>query len=199
MLTQIHYLLPADCASWGNLCRSPFLPLSLSYTLTPLFVSSSDCLKKKRRGLNCTFFPYCPAFAALYPSFKSDSPCATWSHSQAVNVFSLVILPHNTVCSLVWKRPIEWAICHWVSQESKAMMLTLMVQERWRHKGWWNHSPVADGENCAENVSQIEYDLPFDHLHKIALTSALLDRAVTLVNNKRTRWPISRSLLSLYT
>lgn len=156
VLTQILNLLPADCASWGNLCLTCFLPLSLSWTFTPPFIFFSDCLKKTKAQW-CNFFLYCPVVALLSASLKMIL-CVQDNHTHKPLVSSFWShFSHNTQCSLAWKMPIEWMICHWVSQESKAKMLTHVAQKHWRHKGWWNLSPLADrGENCAENVSQIK-------------------------------------------
>lgn len=112
----------------------------------------------KKRGLNCISFFNVLLLPFSLSVLKSTSSWVTWSYSQTYVVFFLASFFHTIPsCSLVWKMPIECAIRHWVSQESKAKILTHVVQKRRRHKGWWNHSPLADrGENCAENVSQIK-------------------------------------------
>lgn len=50
----------------------------------------------------------------------------------------------------------------------------------------------------AGNVSPTKWEQPFDQPYKITPNNTLLYRAFTTVNYRRTRWPMSRVLLSLY-
>lgn len=104
----------------------------------------------EKRGLaSYASFPYCSPFSA--------PPCATRPRSTSVQcLLAGLIFPQLPSVPLSGKKKCPVSERYGI-ELARNQMHSLVVPERWRHKGWWNCSPVVDrGENCAENVSQIE-------------------------------------------
>lgn len=160
---MMHCADPNTLPAPSRLCQlgqslSLFLSPSVSF-INPYPSFHSSLWLFKKRILN--FYPERPAFALLSPALQGTSSHVTGSHSQKSSLSSFLVsffLRIPCECNQVGEKCLlSKQYATELAGNQKQKMLTHVVQKCWRHKGWWNHSPLADREeNCAENVSQIK-------------------------------------------